>query len=194
MQAPQRCLLGQLICRASRSTSDQGRACSEALVDSGGPLRCLQVFGKRPKYTSPYSPNSLDRGEFLKKTFGYLKEAVGRYCGKSRTGVSMSERKRNEYLDLRQRYQPEKVRLVIVAESHGLYFYDPTGAPDVCIFCCCGQRGPSSPTIGSTNGPVSCHVRSARAVHSRGPTPSRCNPCRLRRWRAFSSTYRRIRR
>ena len=31
-------LLGQLICRASRSTSDQGRACSEALVDSGGPL------------------------------------------------------------------------------------------------------------------------------------------------------------
>ena len=26
--------------------------------------------------------NSLDRGEFLKKTFGYLKEAVGRYCGK----------------------------------------------------------------------------------------------------------------
>jgi hypothetical protein len=27
----------------------------------------------------------------------------------------MSERKRNEYLDLGQRYQPEKVRLVIVA-------------------------------------------------------------------------------
>jgi hypothetical protein len=51
-----RCLLGQLICRASRSTSDQGRACSEALVDSGAPLRCLRVFGKRPKYTSPYSP------------------------------------------------------------------------------------------------------------------------------------------
>jgi hypothetical protein len=25
----------------------------------------------------------------------------------------MSERKRNKYLDLRQRYQPEKVRLVI---------------------------------------------------------------------------------
>jgi len=24
----------------------------------------------------------LNRGEFLKKTFGYLKEAVGRYCGK----------------------------------------------------------------------------------------------------------------
>ena len=53
-----RCLLGQLICRASRSTSDQGRACSEALVDSGGPLRCLRVFGKRPKYTSPYSPTA----------------------------------------------------------------------------------------------------------------------------------------
>ena len=57
-----RCLLGQLICRASRSTSDQGRACSEALVDSGGPLRCLRVFGKRPKYTSPYSPLARSRG------------------------------------------------------------------------------------------------------------------------------------
>ena len=37
---------------------------------------------------------------------------------------------RNQYLALRRRYQPEQVKLIIVAESppaSGLYFYDPEG-------------------------------------------------------------------
>ncbi len=45
--------------------------------------------------------------------------------------MQLPERKRNEYLDLRRPYEPESIRLVIIAESppaSGLYFYDPTGA------------------------------------------------------------------
>jgi hypothetical protein len=38
-----------MICRAAQATSDQGRACSEALVDSGGGIRRLRIFGKWPK-------------------------------------------------------------------------------------------------------------------------------------------------
>jgi hypothetical protein len=45
-----------MICRASQTTSDQHRACSEALVDSCGPKRCSGFFDKWPKCTSPYSP------------------------------------------------------------------------------------------------------------------------------------------
>ena len=43
----------------------------------------------------------------------------------------MSERKRREYLSLRRQYEPENIRLVIVAESppaSGRYFYNPAGA------------------------------------------------------------------
>jgi hypothetical protein len=42
----------------------------------------LTSFRQKAKIHIPVLPDSLDRGEFLKKTFGYLKEAVGRYCGK----------------------------------------------------------------------------------------------------------------
>ena len=79
-----RCLLGQLICRASRSTSDQGRACGLKLWSIAAVhYDAYEFFGKRcHKIHIPVLPDSLDRGEFLKKTFGYLKEAVGRYCGK----------------------------------------------------------------------------------------------------------------
>ena len=49
-------LLGQMICRASQTTLDQGRACSEVPVDSGGPIRRLRFFGKRLRRTSPFSP------------------------------------------------------------------------------------------------------------------------------------------
>jgi hypothetical protein len=45
--------------------------------------------------------------------------------------MQLSERKRNEYIDLRHRYEPGSIRLVVIAESppaSGLYFYDPTGA------------------------------------------------------------------
>ena len=40
----------------------------------------LTSFRQKAKIHIPL-PTLLDRGEFLKKTFGYLKEAVGRYCG-----------------------------------------------------------------------------------------------------------------
>jgi hypothetical protein len=44
---------------------------------------------------------------------------------------------RNRYLDLRRRYEPESIRLVIIAESppaSGKYFYDPAGAPSEPLF------------------------------------------------------------
>ena len=41
----------------------------------------LTSFRQKAKIYIPVLPDSLDRGEFLKNTFGYLKEAVGRYCG-----------------------------------------------------------------------------------------------------------------
>jgi hypothetical protein len=50
---------------------------------------------------------------------------------------STSGRNRAEYLDLRQRYEPESTRLVIIAESppaSGKYFYDPAGAPSEPLF------------------------------------------------------------
>jgi hypothetical protein len=43
----------------------------------------------------------------------------------------LSEIERNEYLDLRHRYEPASIRLVVIAESppaSGLYFYNQTGA------------------------------------------------------------------
>jgi hypothetical protein len=48
----------------------------------------LMSFRQKAKIHIPVLPDSLDRGEFLKKTFGYLKEAVGRYCGKRRTTMT----------------------------------------------------------------------------------------------------------
>jgi hypothetical protein len=49
----------------------------------------------------------------------------------------MSEFKRNDYLAHRRRYQPESIRLVIIAESppaSGRYFYDITGTPREPLF------------------------------------------------------------
>jgi hypothetical protein len=51
--------------------------------------------------------------------------------------MELFKRKRNDYLDLRRRYEPKIIKLVIVAESppaSGLYFYDPTGAPSEPLF------------------------------------------------------------
>jgi hypothetical protein len=45
--------------------------------------------------------------------------------------------KRGEYLDLRLRFEPEPLRLVIIAESppaSGLYFYNPIGARSEPLF------------------------------------------------------------
>ena len=42
----------------------------------------LTSFRQTAKIHILVLPDSLDRGKFLKKTFGYLKEAVGRYCGR----------------------------------------------------------------------------------------------------------------
>jgi hypothetical protein len=50
---------------------------------------------------------------------------------------STSGRNRAEYLDLRQRYEPESIRLIIIAESppaSGKYFYDPAGSPSEPLF------------------------------------------------------------
>jgi hypothetical protein len=49
----------------------------------------------------------------------------------------MSDLNRNYYLSLRRAYQPEGIKLVIVAESppvSGLYFYDPTGSISEALF------------------------------------------------------------
>jgi hypothetical protein len=49
----------------------------------------------------------------------------------------MSVRDRDYYLRLRREYEPENVRLVIVAElppASGKYFYDPTGSPKEPLF------------------------------------------------------------
>jgi hypothetical protein len=50
---------------------------------------------------------------------------------------STSGRNRAEYLDLRRRYEPKSIRLVIIAESppaSGKYFYDPAGVPSEPLF------------------------------------------------------------
>jgi hypothetical protein len=42
----------------------------------------------------------------------------------------LPKKERSEYLDLRRRYEPRSIKLVIIAESppaSGLYFYNPTG-------------------------------------------------------------------
>jgi hypothetical protein len=49
----------------------------------------------------------------------------------------MSHKKRDDYLALRRRYEPENMRLAIVAESppaSGKYFYDQSGAPTEPLF------------------------------------------------------------
>jgi hypothetical protein len=49
----------------------------------------------------------------------------------------MLKLKRSDYLSLRNRYKPESVKLVIIAESppiSGLYFYNPTGVPSEPLF------------------------------------------------------------
>jgi hypothetical protein len=50
---------------------------------------------------------------------------------------STSVKKRSEYLEFRRRYEPECIRLVIIAESppaSGKYFYDPAGATSEPLF------------------------------------------------------------
>jgi hypothetical protein len=51
--------------------------------------------------------------------------------------IPPATRRRAEYLDLRQRYEPENIRLIIIAESppaSGKYFYDPAGSPSEPLF------------------------------------------------------------
>jgi len=53
------------------------------------------------------------------------------------TGDSKSEKTRSEYLSFRKHYEPERVRLVIIAESppaSGRYFYNPAGASSEPLF------------------------------------------------------------
>ena len=58
---------------------------------------------------------------------------------------SMSERKRNEYLDLRQRYQPEKVRLVIVLD---FIFMTLQAHRMSASFAVAGNAGPQARLLG----------------------------------------------
>jgi hypothetical protein len=59
-------------------------------------------------------------------------------------------RDRTAYIDLRHRYEPERIRLGIIAESppaSGLYFYDQTGAPSEPLFAALmKQLDPSRPS------------------------------------------------
>jgi hypothetical protein len=55
---------------------------------------------------------------------------------------------RNAYLSMRRRYEPDVVRLVIIAESppaSGLYFYNPTGATSEWLFRALMQQLPFLP-------------------------------------------------
>jgi uncharacterized protein len=53
-----------------------------------------------------------------------------------------------------------------------------------------GKPGSCLPTRPRVRRKSSPQPRSARAGHSRAPTPSRCSPCRPRRWRAFCAACR----
>jgi hypothetical protein len=55
----------------------------------------------------------------------------------------MSEGKRKEYLSFRRPYEPESLRLVVIAESppaSGLYFYNPTGLRSEPLFAALMQQ------------------------------------------------------
>jgi hypothetical protein len=55
---------------------------------------------------------------------------------------------RNAYLSMRRQYEPDVVRLAIVAESppaSGLYFYNPTGAASEALFWALMRQLPFSP-------------------------------------------------
>jgi hypothetical protein len=63
--------------------------------------------------------------------------------------MELSKRKRSEYLDLRHRYEPRCVKLVVIAESppaSGLYFYDPTGTISEPLFAALMKQLRLSPT------------------------------------------------
>jgi hypothetical protein len=66
---------------------------------------------------------------------------------------SMSVRDRDHYLRLRREYEPENVRLVIVAESppaSGKYFYDTSGSPKEPLFAALMLQLGLSPTTKET--------------------------------------------
>jgi hypothetical protein len=61
----------------------------------------------------------------------------------------MTERSRDYYLYLRRAFEPENVRLVIIAESppaSGKYFYDPTGSTKEPLFAAIMLQLSLSPT------------------------------------------------
>jgi hypothetical protein len=63
--------------------------------------------------------------------------------GSLRLGPSMLVWDRDHYLRLRREYQPEFIRLVIIAESppaSGKYFYDPTGSAKEPLFAAIMQQ------------------------------------------------------
>jgi hypothetical protein len=69
---------------------------------------------------------------------------------------------RSEYLSFRDRYRPEPIKLLLVAESppaSGLYFYNPTGAPTEPLFAALVREIGISP---------STKDEGLRAIQSRG--------------------------
>jgi hypothetical protein len=65
----------------------------------------------------------------------------------------MSEGRRNEYISFRHRYEPERIRLVIIAESppaSGRYFYNPAGIPSEPLFAALMQQLHIRPTTKET--------------------------------------------
>ena len=59
-------LLGQMICHASQTTLDQGRACSDVPVDSGGPIRRSRFFRQAANMHIPVLPDTLHPSQSLK--------------------------------------------------------------------------------------------------------------------------------
>ena len=118
----------------------------------------------------------------------------------------MPGRTRDEYLDLRRQYQPENIKLVIIAESppdSGLYFYDPAGAvseplfrafmPDLnsqnvlrrtwllFLLSFSGQERHSGPKCSATFSPVSDFdqpLGRVNVVHNRRSSPSSAHSAR----------------
>jgi hypothetical protein len=63
--------------------------------------------------------------------------------------MELSNRKRRVYLDLRHRYEPRNVKLVVIAESppaSGRYFCDSTGSPSEALFAALMKQLRLSPT------------------------------------------------
>jgi hypothetical protein len=95
--------------------------------------RALEAEGRAHPSQRPPSVLRLTREEWAAKDAKDARSAAF----VSTPEPSMSVRDRDHYLRLRREYEPERIKLVIIAESppaSGKYFYDPTGSPKEPLF------------------------------------------------------------